>query len=67
MVLLPEGVAGKWFKAHDKGTGAVVADVELPGGVSGQPNYYMGNGRQYVGMPIAWSGMTSEWVAPALP
>ena len=67
MVLLPEDVGGKLFKAYDKATGAVVAEVELPGGVSGAPISYMANGRQYIVMPIAWSGMTSEWVALALP
>ncbi len=67
MVLLPENVGGKLFKAYDKATGAVVAEVELPGGVSGAPISYMANGRQYIVMPIAWSGMTSEWVALALP
>jgi len=44
----------------------VVAEIELPGGVSGAPMSYMANGRQYIVMPIAWSGMTSEWVALAL-
>ncbi len=67
MVLLPEDVGGKLFKAYDKATGAVVAEVELPGGVSGAPISYMANGRQYIVMPIAWSDMTSEWVALALP
>ncbi len=67
MVLLPEDVGGKLFKAYDKATGAVIAEVELPGGVSGAPISYMANGRQYIVMPIAWSGMTSEWVALALP
>jgi quinoprotein glucose dehydrogenase len=67
MVLLPENVGGKLFKAYDKATGAVVAEVELPGGVSGAPISYMADGRQYIVMPIAWSGMTSEWVALALP
>ncbi len=67
MVMLPENVGGKLFKAYDKATGAVVAEVELPGGVSGAPISYMANGRQYIVMPIAWSGMTSEWVALALP
>ncbi len=67
MVLLPEDVGGKLFKAYDKATGAVVAEVELPGGASGAPISYMANGRQYIVMPIAWSDMTSEWVALALP
>ena len=67
MPVLPEDVGGKLFKAYDKATGAVVAEVELPGGVSGAPISYMANGRQYIVMPIAWSDMTSEWVALALP
>ena len=67
MVLLPENVGGKLFKAYDKATGAVVAEIELPGGASGAPISYMADGRQFIVMPIGWSGMTSEWVALALP
>ena len=67
MVLLPEKVGGKMFRAYDKATGAVVAEIGLPGGVSGAPISYMADGRQYIVMPIGWSDMTSEWVALALP
>ena len=37
MVLQPEGVGGKVLRAYDKRTGAVVAEIELPGGTSAAP------------------------------
>ena len=43
-VLLPEGVGGKLLRAYDKRTGAVVAEVELPGGTSAAPITYMRTG-----------------------
>lgn len=67
MVVSPEGVGGKWLNAYDKTTGSMVAQVELPGGVSGAPITYLFGGRQFLVMPIGWSDMESEWVALALP
>ena len=67
MVVSPEGVGGKWLNAYDKRTGSMVAQVELPGGVSGAPITYLFRGRQFLAMPIGWSDMESEWVALALP
>ena len=67
MVVSPEGVGGKWLNAYDKTTGSMVAQVELPGGVSGAPITYLFEGRQFLVMPVGWSDMESEWVALALP
>ena len=35
------------LRAHDKATGAVVAEIALPGAVGGQPMTYMLDGKQY--------------------
>ena len=67
MPFTPEGVGGKLFWAYDKSTGAVVAEVELPGGTSAAPITYMAGGKQYIVVAVGWSDMTSEWVALALP
>jgi quinoprotein glucose dehydrogenase len=67
MVLLPEAVGGKLLRAFDKRNGAVVAEIELPGGTSGAPITYMADGKQYIVVAVGWSDMESEWVALALP
>ena len=67
MVLLPEQVGGKLLRAYDKVTGAVVAEVELPGGTSAAPMTYLADGKQYIVVTVGWSDMESEWVALALP
>jgi quinoprotein glucose dehydrogenase len=36
------------LRAHDKATGAVVAEVDLPGAVGGLPMTYMIDGKQYI-------------------
>ncbi len=41
------------LRAHDKATGAVVAEVALPGAVGGRPMTYMLDGKQYVVLSIA--------------
>ena len=67
MVFTPEGVGGKLLRAYDKRTGAVVAEVELPGGTSAAPITYMADGKQYIVVAVGWSDMESEWVGLALP
>ena len=61
------GPGGKMFRAYDKQTGAVVGEIELPGGTSGAPMTYMVDGRQYIVVAVGWSDTPSEWVALALP
>ncbi|HCE04516.1 MAG TPA: hypothetical protein DEQ98_14875, partial [Acidobacteria bacterium] len=67
MVFLPEGVGGKSLRAYDKETGAVVAEVALPGGTSAAPITYMAGGKQHIVVTVGWTDMESEWVALALP
>jgi glucose dehydrogenase len=40
------------LRAHDKATGAVVAEVALPGAVGGRPMTYMLEGKQYVVLSV---------------
>jgi quinoprotein glucose dehydrogenase len=67
MVFLPGGVGGKVLRAYDKESGAVVAEVGLPGGTSAAPMTYMADGKQYIVVTVGWTDMESEWVALALP
>ncbi len=61
------GPGGKKFRAYDKATGAVVWEIELPGGTTGAPMTYMVDGRQYIVATVGWDDMGSELVAMALP
>jgi quinoprotein glucose dehydrogenase len=63
----PPGAGGKKFRAFDKATGAVVWETELEGGTSGVPMTYEWRGKQYIVVPLGWSGMPGEFVALALP
>ena len=67
MVFLPEEVGGKLLRAYDKNSGAVVAEIELPGGTSAAPITYVAAETQYIVVTVGWSDMESEWVALALP
>ena len=60
------GSGGKQFRAYDKATGAVVGEIELPGGTTSAPMTYMVDDRQYVVVSVGWENMPSEWVALAL-
>ena len=69
MFVVPRGVGagGPMFRAYDKMTGEVVAEVELPANQTGQPMTYMVNGKQYIVMAIGAPGHPSELVALTLP
>ncbi len=54
------------LRAHDKATGEIVAEIELPGVVSGKPMTYMVDGRQYIVLSVGRQG-PAELVALALP
>ncbi|MDB5688192.1 MAG: quinoprotein glucose dehydrogenase [Sphingomonas bacterium] len=60
-----------WFddslRAYDKATGAVIASIKLPAGVTGSMMTYMYNGKQYVVVPIGSMRKPAEFVALALP
>ena len=61
------GPGGKMFRAYDKATGAIVWEMELPGGTSGAPMTYMVDGRQFIIATVGWDDMASELIALALP
>lgn len=63
-----EGVGGgPMLRAHDKQTGEIIAEIEMPGTQTGQPFTYEHNGKQYVAMVVSPPGQASELVAYALP
>ncbi len=53
------------FRAHDKATGEILAEIELPGAVSGRPMTYMVDGRQYIVLSVGRQS-PAELVALAL-
>ena len=58
---------GPAFRALDKATGAVIAEIELPAPSSGNPMTYMHNGQQYIVVAVSGRGEASEIVALRLP
>ena len=67
LLFATEGWGGRpYFRAHDKATGAVLAEIELPGAVGGLPMTYAIDGRQFIVMSVAGE-RGAELVALALP
>ncbi len=63
-----EGVGGgNKFRAHDKATGEIIAEFELPGTQTGVPMTYEHDGKQYILMVVSGGGTPAELVAYALP
>jgi quinoprotein glucose dehydrogenase len=58
---------GPMFRAYDKRTGAVVAEIELPSKATGAPMTYLHEGRQYIVIAVATQQHPAELVALALP
>jgi quinoprotein glucose dehydrogenase len=58
---------GNMFRAYDKRTGAVVAEIELPSKATGAPMTYMYEGRQYIVVAVSTREHQAEYVALALP
>lgn len=56
-----------WFRAYDKATGAVLAEIELPAGTTGAPITYLHQGKQYIVVAIGGRDAEPEWIALALP
>ncbi len=56
-----------WFRAYDKATGAVLAEIALPAGTTGAPMTYLHRGKQYVVVAIGGRNAAPEWVALGLP
>ncbi len=58
---------GKMFRAYDKKTGDVVAEIELPEKTSGAPMTYSHEGRQYIAMALSTRQHPAELVVYSLP
>jgi quinoprotein glucose dehydrogenase len=67
LLFAAEGWGGRpYLRAHDKATGEVLAEFELPGAVGGLPMTYAIDGRQYIVMSVAGE-RGAELVALTLP
>ncbi|MCG8467552.1 MAG: PQQ-binding-like beta-propeller repeat protein [Gemmatimonadetes bacterium] len=55
------------LRAHDRDTGEILAEIELPSHQTGVPMTYMHEGRQYVVVAVGGRGVTAELVALRLP
>jgi glucose dehydrogenase len=59
-----EGVGGKpIFRAHNKATGDILAEIDLPSTQTGLPMSYMVDGVQYIVIAVAARGHPAELVA----
>jgi quinoprotein glucose dehydrogenase len=56
-----------WFRAFDKQTGAVLAQVKLSAGTTGAPMTYVHRGKQYIVVAVGGRETEPEWVALSLP
>ncbi|HEY7172412.1 MAG TPA: hypothetical protein VH417_16280 [Vicinamibacterales bacterium] len=61
------GPGDKKFRAYDKATGAVIAELQLPAGASGGMLTYLHGGKQYIVLPVATRGSAPEIIALSLP
>ena len=62
-----EGLSGDpVFRAHDKATGEILAEIEIPGTQTGLPMTYLHEGRQFIVLSVGGRGMAPELVALAL-
>ena len=61
------GYGEPWFRAFDKATGEVLAEIELPAGTTGAPMTYLHRGKQYIVVPVGGRDAPPEWVALSLP
>ena len=63
-----EGASGDpVFRAINKQTGEVLAEIDLPATQTGLPMTYTHEGRQYVVLSVGGAGASAEFVALALP
>ena len=58
---------GTKFRAYDKATGQVLAELELPSGTTGGPMSYVHNEKQYIVVAVGSYGDPAEFIALALP
>ena len=61
------GAGGPTFRAYDKHTGEVVAEIVLPANPTGAPMSYLLDGRQYIAVAAATLETPAEIIALALP
>jgi quinoprotein glucose dehydrogenase len=54
---------GRMFRAHDKATGEILSEIELPAKQTGLPMTYALDGVQYIVVPIGDAGHPGELVA----
>src|SRR5690606_15896283 len=67
LLFTAEGWGGRpVLRAHDKATGALLEEIELPGAVGGLPLSYAVDGRQFIVLSVAGEN-GAELVALALP
>jgi quinoprotein glucose dehydrogenase len=55
------------FRAHDKASGEILAEIPLPASATGLPMTYLADGRQFLVVAVAGPGVPAELVALALP
>ncbi len=60
------GGGGNVFRAYDKATGEIVAEIELPANQAGVPMTYSVNGKQYIIVAVGAQGHPGELVALSL-
>jgi quinoprotein glucose dehydrogenase len=58
---------GRMFRAHDKATGEIVAELELPAKQTGLAMTYAIDGKQYIVVPVGETGHPGELVALRVP
>ncbi len=61
------GAGGPTFRAYDKRTGAVVAEIALPANPTGGPMSYLVDGKQYIVVAAATLETPAELIALSLP
>jgi quinoprotein glucose dehydrogenase len=61
-----DGGGGNKFRAYDKATGNIIAEIELPANQCGLPMTYSINGKQYIVIAIGAVGHPGELVALTL-
>jgi len=67
LLIAGEGWGGEpIIRAYDKETGAVVAEVTIPGEMGSMPMTYMVNGKQYIAFTVGTPTKPAELVALAL-
>lgn len=67
LLISGEGPGGKaLLRAHDKASGEILAEIDLPASQTGMPMTYLLNGKQYIVLTVSGGGK-SEIVALALP